>query len=46
MRPNSSQYSGTLKDSRCTICGKQLNGMNRVEQDKHAEQCKGQTKLI
>ena len=41
-----SQYSGTLKESKCTICGKELNGMNRIKQDEHAKRCLGQTKLI
>ena len=41
-----SQYSGTLKDSKCTICGKELNGANRIKQDEHAKKCRGQMKLI
>jgi len=41
-----SQYSGTLKESKCIICGKELNGMTRLKQDEHAKKCLGQTKLI
>ena len=38
-------YAGTLKDSKCLRCGANLNNMNRVEQDKHAEECMKQSKL-
>lgn len=41
-----SQYSGTLKDSKCTFCGKKLNNMTRIEQDEHVQTHRGQTKLI
>ncbi len=41
-----SQYSGTLKDSKCTFCGKDLNSMTRGQQDKHAQSHVGQSKLI
>jgi len=46
MGVSKSQYSGTLKDSRCEFCGKQLNNLTRIEQDKHAETHKGQKRLI
>lgn len=45
MKPNPSQYSGTLKDSHCTRCGKDLNNKNRDEQDAHEIECKKQEKL-
>lgn len=45
-KPSRSQYSGSLKDTICTICGKSLNNMNRIEQDKHGKKCKEQTRLM
>lgn len=45
MKPNPSQYSGTLKNTICQRCGKDLNNKNRIEQDKHEEECKKQQKL-
>ena len=41
-----SQYSGTLKDSKCTFCGKDLNNMTREQQDKHSQSHVGQITLI
>lgn len=40
-----SQYNGTLKDSRCTRCGKNMNNKTRIEMDVHAEECIKQEKL-
>lgn len=44
MKTNPSQYSGTLKNSICTICNKKLNHLNKDQQDKHAEDHKKQQK--
>ncbi len=41
-----SQYPGTLKDTVCSKCGMNLNHLNRIEQDKHAEKCSKQETLI
>lgn len=41
-----SQYSGTLKDSKCTFCGKDLNNMTGEQQEKHAQSHVGQSRLI
>ena len=46
MKSNPSQYSGTLKKSVCTRCGKDCQGMTRVEQDKHEQECIKQKKLF
>lgn len=46
MGESKSQYSGTLKDSICTFCGKHLNNMTREQQDKHSQSHEGQGKLI
>ncbi len=40
-----SQYTGTLKDSRCTFCGKDLNNNTREQQDNHVKTHEGQTRL-
>ena len=40
-----SQYPGTLKDTVCTRCGKNLNNMNRLQQDAHEDYCSKQTRL-
>jgi len=32
-----SQYSGTLKNSVCSRCEKNLNNLTRVQQDQHIE---------
>ena len=45
MKPNPSQYSGTLKNSICIRCGKDLNNKDRIEQDLHEKECRKQTKL-
>jgi len=37
MKTNSSQYSGTLKNSVCSKCGKNLNNKTRIQQDQHLE---------
>jgi len=37
MKTNPSQYSGTLKNSVCSKCGKNLNNKTRVQQDQHLE---------
>ena len=41
-----SQYSGTLKDTLCTRCGKNLNNMNRLQQDDHEAECVQQKRLL
>lgn len=46
MKPNPSQYSGTLKYTICTNCNKVLNHMDRIAQDKHEAECMKQTKLV
>ena len=46
MGVSESQYPGTLKDTICTKCGKKLNHLNRIEQDRHAEECIKQSTLI
>ncbi len=46
MTISKSQYSGTLKNTICTICNKCLNNLNREEQDLHEINCKKQTKLF
>jgi len=46
MKTNPSQYSGTLKNTICTICNESLNHLNRIEQDKHEILCRQQTRLI
>lgn len=37
MKSNPSQYSGTLKDSICTVCGVHLNNKSRLQQEQHLE---------
>ena len=34
-----------MKHTICTKCGKDLDHLNRYQQDKHEELCKGQTTL-
>lgn len=46
MKPNPSQYSGTLKNSICTRCNANLNNMTRDQQDAHARECIKQEKLF
>ncbi len=46
MKTNPSQYSGTLKNSICSRCGKNLNNKNRDEQDAHQIECLKQEKLF
>ena len=46
MKSNPSQYSGTLKNSVCPMCGKDLNNKTRQEQDKHEIKCLKQEKLF
>ena len=41
-----SQYPGTLKNTVCTRCGKELNNKTRLQQDAHEELCKKQGKLF
>jgi len=40
-----SQYPGTLKNTVCRKCGINLNHLNRMEQDKHEEECSRQMTL-
>ena len=40
-----SQYAGTLKNTICQFCKKELNNLNREQQDAHAESHKGQKTL-
>lgn len=40
-----SQYSGTLKNSVCRICGKNLNHLSALKQEAHAEKCLHQERL-
>lgn len=42
MKSNPSQYPGTLKNSVCSRCGKNLNSKTRVQQDQHLEDHKQQ----
>ncbi len=46
MGVSKSQYSGTLKNTVCTRCGKNLSSYTRLEQDEHGEKCKIQEKLF
>ncbi len=46
MKRNPSQYSGTLKNTICTRCNKQLNSLTREEQDRHEIKCKSQRKMF
>ena len=46
LKLNSSQYSGTLKNSICTRCKKSLNNKTREQQDEHETQCLMQEKLF
>jgi len=46
MKPNPSQYHGTLKNSICRRCGKDLNSMNAYQQEIHARDCNLQKKLF
>ncbi len=39
-------YSGTLKNSVCSLCLKILNNLSALEQEKHLENCKKQTRLV
>ena len=39
------EYSGTLKDSKCNLCGKDMNNKTRLQQDEHIKECRKQTKL-
>lgn len=41
-RPNPSQYNGTTKNTICNRCKKNLNSMDRDQQDKHEIECKKQ----
>jgi len=34
-----SQYTGTKKNSICSVCNQPVNHLNRVQQDKHLEVC-------
>ena len=46
LKPNPSQYPGTLKKSICTRCNKDLNGMNYYQQTVHEQECNAQKKLF
>ena len=50
MKPNPSQYNGTLKNSICPYCNKEINNLSALAQDTHFAWCKarheGQTKLF
>ena len=37
MGVSKSQYPGTTKDSRCTLCNENMNNKTRLEQDAHIE---------
>lgn len=39
MKSNPSQYSGTLKNSVCSVCDESVNHLNRIQQDKHLKDC-------
>lgn len=43
---SSSQYAGTTKNTICGLCNKNLNNLNRLQQDEHEENCKKQEKLF
>jgi len=45
MKTNPSQYHGTLKNSICQRCGKNLNNLNAYQQEIHARDCNDQRKL-
>ena len=45
-KPNPSQYSGTTKNAVCSRCNKNLNNLNRIQQDQHEITCKQQLKLF
>jgi hypothetical protein len=46
LKPNPSQYNGTLKNSICHRCKKSLNNLNRLEQDEHEKKCLQQKTLF
>ena len=46
MKQNNSQYTGTLKNSVCLRCGKNLNNKSRTQQDQHEKQCIQQKKIF
>lgn len=45
-RANPSQYHGTLKNTICNKCGKNLNNYSREEQDLHEIECLKQKTLF